>query len=259
MTGTEPTGKEVANRFEFTDKRTLGTIEAGKIPAGYGVVTLNPEKSESLVTNNVGDVMLFIDPDTRSMSSMKLREVEWDAGGFVSGLGDLPREYQEAFRKAQMPKTFHVTDSPEGTEFVHAIGRGTTLDPLEIVQRSTHVYRDISLVHLAMAKHAAITKEPITVSLNDVLFTYTPNRDKVGLDVSVTFSPPREVGLIEKDLEQEKDISFLDHSYNQYLDEHPDTFKSPEDWYRQNYDGYGLNMAKAMFQNVGRRIKEKDF
>jgi hypothetical protein len=252
---TEP---EKEARAEITDKKILGNIDAKKIPTGYGAVCLDPEKSEFLLTNDVGDVMLFIDPSTRNMSTMELKELKWDAGAFLSGLKDLPQEYQSVMEKAKMPKKFHVTKSPEGTEFVHAIGKGTLDKPLKVVQRSTHVYKDISLVHLAVIKHVFITQQPVTVLLNSVVFTYTPKRSNVEIKASTTFHPPREFDDIDRDLKADKPVSVIEYDYHAFLTKNQDIFKDPTEWYREDYYGYGLNMANAMFEKVEERVNKKD-
>src|SRR5258708_38334780 len=89
---------------EIIDRKVLGTIDASVIPTGYGIVAYDEESNQVLVTNNTGDVRLFIDPDTREMSSMELKEVEWDVGTFLSGSSDLPEEYQDSLEKTEFPK-----------------------------------------------------------------------------------------------------------------------------------------------------------
>lgn len=246
-------------REPIIDKAVLGTLDTSKIPSGYGVVQLDKQRGEVLITNDVGDVILFIDPNTRSLSTMELKEVEWDAGAFLSGLDDLPEEYKEAMEQAKMPKSFHVTKSPEGTEFVHGIGEGTPENPLEIVQRSTHVYKDISLAHIAIAKHVAITKQPLTITLNQVLFTYFPGENgSVSIEATVTFRPPRDFDSIDEDMKADRNISYIDWDYHNFLIENPDIFKDPIEWYREDYYGYGMNMAKSMFSRVQERLYNQD-
>lgn len=250
--------QEKETRVKIVDRKTLGVIDAEKIPSGYGIVSFDFEKPEFLVTNDTGDVRLFVDPSTREKSSMKLKKLEWDRNVFLSALGDLPPDYRDTLEKLEMPDEFYVTKSPEGTELVHAIGKGTPEEPLEIIQRSTHVYRDISLVHLAIIKYVSITQKPITVLLNKVLFTYTPQESEVTIDASTSFQPPREFDKIDSDLRAGKPISYIDYSYHNWLTNNPDTFKDPAQWYREDYYGYGLKMAKAMIEKVKERIYKKD-
>ena len=251
----------LGNRTEVIDRKTLGSVDAKKIPPGYGVVLFDPEKLEFLLTNNTGDVRLFINPSTSAMSSMELKEIELDPDTFFSvEPNGLPPQYQEELKKLKGPKKFHVTQSSESSEFVHAIGKGTPKEPLEIVDKSTKVIRKgASLVHLAIIKHVSNTKQPITVLLNKVLFTYAPEGGKVIMDASTTFYPPRKFDDIDMDLKAGKPLSDFDYRYHQYLIENPDIFKDPIDWYREDYYDYDLNMANEMFEKVEERIKKKDF
>lgn len=252
------TNTEDETRVEVVDKEILGSIDAKKIPTGYGAVSLDSAKGEFILTNDVGDVMLFIDPETRNLSTMEVKEVEWDVEAFLSGANDLPQEYQDAMEEAKMSNKFHTTKSPEGTELVHAVGKGTRDEPLEIIQRSTHVYKDISLVHLAMIKHADITQRPITVSLNNVTFTYTPKGSEIEMEATTKFIPPRKFEDIDKDLNNQKQVSVLDYSYHQFLIKNKDVHKDPTEWCREDYYGYGQNMASAMFKKVEERIEHSD-
>ncbi len=259
MSDQEPIGR-AENMKDVTDETVLGIIDPKKIPSGYGLVVLDPNKPEFLITNNTGDVRLFIDPKTREMSSMELKEVELGSGTFLSGLKDLPPEYEEGMKKANLPKKFHITSSPEGTQFVHGIGEGTSEKlPLEIVQRSTQVaYNGVANAHLALIKQASITQKPIFTSLNEILFIYTPVEGKVEVKAKITFLPPREFEKIEKDVKADNPIRYLEYDYYRFLIDNPDTFKNPIEWYREDYYLNGLKTAKAMFHDVKERIKNKE-
>lgn len=256
----QKTGLEQPNdRKEITDRKVLGIIDASIIPEGYGIVDYDPENQELLVTNNTGDVRLFIDPETRAMSSMEIKEVESDAGAFFSGLTDLPEEYQQVKDKSRFPKKFRVTKSHEGTEFVHGIGSGNSpSSPIELVQKSTHTYKDVSVIHLALARTTQLRKTPLYASLNDILFTYTPNGSQVEISAAASFTPPRDFDAIEKDVKADKPIPVIEIFYYRYLLDNPDTFKDPIEWYREK-NGTRIDIAIGMFERVKERIESKDF
>ncbi|MEP7167541.1 MAG: hypothetical protein ABI758_06205 [Candidatus Woesebacteria bacterium] len=258
MSETDSQPEQDSRPKEITDHKILGTIDASVIPPGYGIVDYDQESSQVLVTNNTGDVRLFIDPDTRETSSMELKEVEWDAGAFLSGISDVPQEFQDSLASKEFPKKFHVTKSHEGTEFVHGIGNGDAQNnPIEIVQKSTHVYKDVSVIHLAMAKTAQLRKTPIYASLNEILFTYSPKGNQVEISATASFKPPRDFDDIEKDIKADIPTAAFEVFYYTYLVDNPDVFKTPIEWYREEH-GTGIDTALSMFERVKERIKQKD-
>lgn len=185
---------------EVTDKKILGALDPERIPLGYGVVRIEPhfiapgrrqdEPEYVVITNNTGDARLYLDPDTRSMSSMELAEVELN--GSISGLKDLPPEYQGAMSKVKMPDIIQITKSTEAIELLFAVGTGTSEDPLRAVQRTAQTYKDMYLlIHLALARHAYVAKQQIFLLVNGILYTYTPkNGVAIEVEAAVTFRHP---------------------------------------------------------------------
>jgi hypothetical protein len=235
---------------EITDHKVLGTIDASVIPTGYGIVDFDQESSQIVVTNNTGDVRLFINPDTRGMSSMELKEVEWDAGAFLLGRSDLPKKSQDALAKTEFPKKFHIIKSHQGTEFVRGTGNGDSpTNPIKIVPKSTNTRRDVSVIHLALAKTAQLRKTPIYASLNNILFTYFPQGNQVEISATASFRPPRDFDDIEKDIKADKPPLALEGLYYDYLVDNPDIFKDPVEWYREE-KGTDIDAAVSMFERV---------
>lgn len=253
---------------EVTDRKILGALDPGQIPSGYGIVFVPPKfrepesrfaKLEYLITNNTGDVMLFIDPNLRSLSGIQLEEGRFE--GFTLGMENLPPKYQEAIDKIKMPDRIQTIKSMGGTVFVHALGMGTFEDPLRVIQSSTQTaYKNIYLlVHPAVAKHAFLSNQSFTVLLNDVLYTYSPkNGVAVEVEASTIFEPPRaDANAIRRDIEKNKPISSLDDDYYHFMIKHPDTGKDPVGWYREDYSLYGLKIAETGFKRVQDMLRRK--
>lgn len=255
-------------RVEVTDKKVLGALDPERIPQGYGIVRIaprfiaperRPDKPEYVITNDTGDARLFFDPELRSMSSMELKEGKFE--GFVSGLKDLPPEYQDAMSEAQIPDTIQTTKSTEGTELLFTVGTGTSEDPLRTVQRTVQTYhKDVfHLLHLALVRHAYVSDQPISLLMNNVLYTYTPKKGvAVEVEAAVTFRPPREdIAAIERDIDTNTPLLPIDTDYYKFITTHPSTPKDPVTWYREDYSSYGLRSAESAFNRVQDKLRKK--
>ena len=241
---------------EFASE-AIDTIDASQIPVGYGIVPLQDNEG-TIITNNIGDVRLFIDPKLRHMSSLELKEIPIEKF-FLSGLDNLPPEYRRAFEGSRMPTSFYIIKSPEDTELVYAIGKGTNDDPFRVIVKTMQVVKkDSTFVHLALMRRALITGEEIQAYINDVLFKYMPTGDGGGvyIEASCYFRPPRSFEKIDADMNTEDEsITGVEISYYKWILEHPDEQLSPVEWCKTQYTNYGIRHARRIISMVRERIE----
>ena len=115
------------------------------------------------------------------------------------------------------------------------------------------------MVHPAAARHVFLLSQPLTVSLNDVIYTYTPKKEvAVEVEAAVTFRPPREdLVVIKRDIETNTPLPPIDIDYYDFVTAHPGTSKDPVTWYREDYSSYGLRIAESAFKHVQDMLRKK--